>query len=153
MPIFNKLAIGSDHAGYQMKEALKSILIELGYDIEDCGAHSSESVDYPEFGEKVARLVASGAASGGVLVCGSGIGISMAANRVKGARAALCSEPLSARMSRQHNDANILCMGGRMIGIEMAKEILTVWLNTEFEGGRHQRRVDQLDSICEGNSK
>ncbi len=151
MPIFNKLAIGSDHAGFQMKEALKAILIEMGYAVEDCGAHSAESVDYPEFGEKVARLVASGGAGGGVLICGSGIGVCMAANKVKGARAALCSEPLSARMCRQHNDANILCMGGRMIGVEMAKEILTVWLNTEFEAGRHQRRVDQLDAISEGN--
>jgi ribose 5-phosphate isomerase B len=149
---FKKIVIGSDHAGFEMKEKLVAHLKSLGLDLEDAGTGSSESCDYPEFGEKVARAVASGAADAGVLVCGSGIGMSMAANKVAGVRALVCDEPLSARMSRLHNNANVLCLGGRMIGVEMAKEILNVWLNTEFEGGRHQRRVELLDDILTRNS-
>lgn len=149
---FKKLVIGSDHAGFEMKEKLVAFLKSLGLDVDDAGTGSSESCDYPEYGERVARAVSSGAADAGVLVCGSGIGMSMAANKVAGVRALVCDEPLSARMSRLHNDANVLCLGGRMIGFEMAKEILNVWLSTEFEGGRHQRRVDQIDDILTRNS-
>lgn len=149
---FKKIVIGSDHAGFEMKEKLVEFLKSLGLEVEDMGTGSSESCDYPKYGESVARAVASGAAEAGVLVCGSGIGMSMAANKVAGVRALVCDEPLSARMSRLHNNANVLCLGGRMIGVEMAKEILKVWLNTEFEGDRHQRRVEQLDDILTRNS-
>ena len=149
--VFKKLVIGSDHAGFDMKEKIKPFLEELGCELNDVGTNSSDSCDYPMFGEKVGRAVADGSADAGILVCGSGIGMAMSANKVKGVRALVADEPLSARMSRLHNDANVLCMGGRMIGLEMAKEILTVWLNTAFEGGRHQRRVDQLDAIIDNN--
>lgn len=139
-----KISIGSDHAGFDLKEHLKNYLEEEGYEVIDEGTYSLESVDYPDFGEKVGQRVAAKEADRGLVVCGSGIGISIAANKVPGIRCALVSEPLSARLSRQHNDANVLALGGRLIGLEMAKECLKVFLQTDFEGGRHQRRIDKL---------
>lgn len=139
-----KISIGSDHAGFDLKEHLKNYLEEEGYEVIDEGTYSLESVDYPDFGKKVGQRVADKEADRGLVVCGSGIGISIAANKVPGIRCALVSEPLSARLSRQHNDANVLALGGRLIGLEMAKECLKVFLQTDFEGGRHQRRIDKL---------
>ena len=141
------IIIGSDHAGYALKEFIKAYLTGLGLAVEDCGAMSEASIDYPDIGLKVAQKVAADAGRRGILICGTGIGMSIAANRVKNVRAALCNEPFSAALSRRHNDANILAMGGRVIGTELAKEIVRVWLNTPFEGGRHQRRIDKLDRI------
>ncbi|MNK69584.1 Ribose-5-phosphate isomerase B [compost metagenome] len=140
-----RIAVGSDHAGFPLKAALAGWLQELGHEVLDLGAYSTDSVDYPLIGFEVASRVAQGEAERGVLVCGSGIGVSIAANRVAGARAALVQEPLSARLAREHNDANVVCVGARLIGEEMAREILKVFLGTPFEGGRHQRRIDQLD--------
>lgn len=140
-----KIAIGADHAGFELKEHIKLYLTGMGHQVEDYGTNSASSCDYPDIARPVAEAVSHGKAERGVLICGAGIGMSMAANKVKFVRAALCSEPYSARMSRMHNDANVLCMGARMIGIEMAEQILKEFLNTEFEGGRHQRRIDKID--------
>jgi ribose 5-phosphate isomerase B len=140
-----RIAVGSDHAGFPLKAALAGWLQTQGHEVLDLGTHSTDSVDYPLIGFEVAGRVAQGEAERGVLVCGSGIGVSIAANRVAGARAALVQEPLSARLAREHNDANVVCMGSRLIGEEMAREILKVFIDTPFEGGRHQRRIDQLD--------
>lgn len=140
-----RIAVGSDHAGFPLKAALTGWLQTQGHEVLDLGTHSTDSVDYPLIGFEVASRVAQGEAERGVLVCGSGIGVSIAANRIEGARAALVQEPLSARLAREHNDANVVCMGSRLIGEEMAREILKVFLGTPFEGGRHQRRIDQLD--------
>ena len=140
-----RIAVGSDHAGFPLKAALAGWLKEQGHEVLDLGTHSTDSVDYPLIGFEVASKVAQAEAERGVLVCGSGIGVSIAANRVSGARAALVQEPLSARLAREHNDANVVCIGARIIGEEMAREILKVFLDTPFEGGRHQRRIDQLD--------
>ncbi len=140
------IAIGSDHAGYALKSAVVDWLKAAGHEVLDLGAYGLDSVDYPDFGRAVGEAVASGKAEKGVVVCGSGIGISIAANRVKGARAALCMNGLMARLSRQHNNANILALGERLIGIETARDCLNEFLNTPFEGGRHQRRVDKLSA-------
>lgn len=140
-----KIAIGADHAGFELKEHIKLYLTGMGHQIEDYGTNSASSCDYPDLARPVAEAVSHGKSERGVLICGAGIGMSMAANKVKFVRAALCSEPYSARMSRMHNDANVLCMGARMIGVEMAEQILKEFLNTEFEGGRHQRRIDKID--------
>jgi ribose 5-phosphate isomerase B len=140
-----KFIIGSDHAGYALKEQVKEILDTRGYAVEDVGCHSEDSVDYPRFGREVAARVASGEFSRGCLICGSGLGMCMMANRFRGVRAALCNDLYSAILSRRHNNANILVMGGRLIGSELAREIVTTWLTTPFEGGRHERRVCQLD--------
>jgi ribose 5-phosphate isomerase B len=140
-----KFIIGSDHAGYALKEQVKAVLEKLGYAVEDVGCHSEESVDYPQPGKEVAARVASGEFPRGCLICGSGLGMSMIANRFRGVRAALCNDLYSAILSRRHNNANVLVMGGRLIGPELAREIVTVWLATPFEGGRHERRVAQLD--------
>ena len=142
----NIIALGSDHASYSMKEDLKSWLEEAGYSVNDLGTHGPESVDYPDYGKAVAESVASGASAKGILVCGTGIGISIAANRVKNARAALCRSGLEARLSREHNDANILALGARITGIEAAKDCVTEFLNTPFGGDRHARRVALLDA-------
>jgi ribose 5-phosphate isomerase B len=143
-----RVVIGSDHAGFRLKEHLKERLTAWGHDVEDVGTHSTESADYPSYGAAVGRRVVElGAEARGVCVCGSGIGISIAANKVEGVRAALVSEPVAARLSRQHNDANVVCFGERMIGTAVAEEALRVWLETPFEGGRHARRVAQLDEI------
>ncbi len=138
------VAIAADHAGYELKDLLKADLEALGHDVIDLGTNSADSVDYPDFGHAVADAVTSGKAGRGVIVCGTGIGISMAANRHAGARAALCNDGLTARLSRQHNDANILALGARIIGVEAARDALREFLATAFEGGRHQRRVDKI---------
>jgi ribose 5-phosphate isomerase B len=135
------IAIASDHAGYALKEQLKPFLVMLGYTALDLGTHSEESVDYPDFGAAVAESILSDKAEYGIVICGSGIGISIAANRHPGIRAALCHEGLSAQLARQHNNANVLALGSRLIGIEAAKECVTRFLNTDFAGGRHEARV------------
>ena len=139
-----KLAIASDHAGFKLKESIK----EHFSDIEwiDLGTDSEDSVDYPDFGKALAEAIRDGKAARGVLVCGSGIGISIAANRVAQVRAALCISAEMASLSRQHNDANVVCLGERLTGTEVAFDIIETFLNTEFEGGRHQRRVDKLST-------
>lgn len=138
------VAIGADHAGVGLKTALAAELAAAGLVVLDVGTHGSESVDYPDFADRVAAAIAHGKAARGVLVCGSGIGISIAANRHKAVRAALCHDATSARLSRQHNDANVLALGARLIGEETAKECLRVFLATPFEGGRHARRVAKM---------
>jgi ribose 5-phosphate isomerase B len=141
------IAVGCDHGGFALKQEILSYLNKNGYEYQDFGTYDTESCDYPVYGEKVARAVASGACEKGLLFCGTGIGISLAANRVKGIRAVVCSEPYSAEMSRRHNNANVLCLGGRVVGPGLAEKIVETWLNTEFEGGRHARRVGMLDEI------
>ena len=138
------VALASDHGGYELKEHLKKELSAKGYKLLDLGTNSAESVDYPDFGKALAEAVASGKAARGVGICGSGIGISIALNRRPGVRAALCHDSLDARLSRQHNDANVLVLGGRTTGINVAKDCLNVFLTTQFEGGRHTRRVEKL---------
>ena len=144
-----KIAIGSDHGGFALKERLLEYLKEHGYEVNDCGTYTKDSCHYPEIAKKVATEVKEDRADKGVLCCGTGIGMSMAANKVKGIRAAVCSESVTARFSRLHNDANILAFGARIVGVETAKDMVNVWLNTEFEGGRHQRRVDLIMKIEE----
>lgn len=142
-----KIIIGNDHAGYGLKIQLKTLLQELGHAVADAGCHGEESVDYPVYGKAVASRVAGGDFPRGILICGSGLGMSMIANRFKGVRAALCNDLYSAVLSRRHNDANLLAMGARLIGPDLAREIVTTWLGTEFDGGRHQLRVSQLDEM------
>lgn len=140
------IAIGSDHGGFDMKEIIKAHLIERGFEVEDMGTYDKSSCDYPVFGRKVAEAVAAGKAEKGIVVCTTGIGISITANKVKGIRCALCSEPLSAKMTRLHNDANVLAIGGAMVGVNLAKEIVDVFIDTEFSGeDRHQRRIDLIE--------
>jgi len=139
------ILIGSDHAGYALKEFVKAYLTELQLPVEDCGVNSEASVDYSDIGLQVAQKISDDTKRRGILICGTGIGMSIAANRIKSVRAALCNDLFSAAMSRRHNDANLLVMGGRVIGTELAKEIVRVWLDTAFEGGRHQRRIEKLD--------
>lgn len=145
-----KIAIGNDHAGYDMKLEIKKMLEEKGYEVSDFGHHSSESCDFPIYGKKVAESVASGETDCGVLICGTGIGISLAANKVKGIRCAHCNDPLSARLTKQHNNANIIAFGARIIGIETARAIVNEWLDAEFLGGKYQRRIDMLTAIENG---
>ena len=142
-----KIAIGSDHGGYLLKQDVLVWLEEHDIDFEDFGCYSRESVDYPIYGEKVARAVAAGEADFGIVICTTGIGISIAANKVKGIRCAHCTDVLSAEMTRRHNNANVLAMGAGLTGTNVALRMVEVFLNTEFEGGRHQRRVDLLDAI------
>ncbi len=142
-----KIAIGSDHGGFKLKEIIKEYLINKGYSVSDLGCYSEDSVDYPDYAEKVARAVANGEYDLGVLMCGTGIGISIAANKVKGIRAALCHDGLTARLAKQHNNANIICIGGRTTGIETAKDIIDNFLESEFEGGRHLRRINKIKDI------
>ncbi len=139
-----RLAIASDHAAIEMKIALCEYLRNAGHDVDDLGPHDAASVDYPDYGYKLAEAVASGAASLGIALCGSGIGISIAVNRNPACRCALVSEPLSAALAREHNDANVIAMGARLTGIEMARACLDAFLSTSFGGDRHQRRVDKL---------
>ena len=140
-----KIAIGCDHAAFEEKEKLKYFLRQKGYEILDVGTNSSDSVDYPKFGHSVANMVANKIADKGIVICGSGIGISIAANKVKGIRAALCTSCEHAEMSRKHNDANILALGARMTDYELLESITTVWLDTEFEGGRHLKRINMIE--------
>lgn len=142
-----KIGIGNDHSALELKAEIIELLKEKGHEAVDYGTNSPESCDYPVYGEKVGRAVASGEVERGILICGTGLGISLAANKVKGVRAAVCSEPFTAKMSRAHNNCNILAFGARVVGAELAKMIVETWLDTEFEGGRHQRRVDMLMDI------
>jgi ribose 5-phosphate isomerase B len=139
-----KIAIGSDHGGYELKKLIVRYLQDSNHAITDCGCYASESVDYPDFAEKVCDEVRSGASEAGILICGTGIGMSIAANRHRDIRAALCHEAFTARMSREHNNANVLCLGERVIGSELALDIVRVWVSTDFAGGRHQKRLDKL---------
>jgi ribose 5-phosphate isomerase B len=139
-----RIAIGADHAGFTLKEHLKQTLARLGHIVDDRGTHSSESVDYPPICLDVGRAVVGGRADRGIVLGGSGQGEQIAANKVRGVRAALCNDLYTARLSREHNDANVLTMGGRIVGFGLADEILSVWLATPFAGGRHQRRLEQI---------
>lgn len=141
-----KIYIGSDHGGFVLKEIVKSYLMSNNYSVEDLGCYNEDSVDYPQFGRKVGYAVIENHARG-IVICGTGLGISMSANKVKGIRAALCHSVEYAKLSREHNNANILAMGGRFIKPELAKKITDTFLNTKFEGGRHQRRVDDIDNV------
>jgi len=140
--------IGSDHAGYELKENIESYLQELGYKMEDLGCHNTESVDYPDYAKMVARnVVKAQGASMGILICGTGIGMSIAANKIKGIRAALCLKEYDAQMARNHNDANIICLGSRTLQPEVARRVVVKFLQSEFEGGRHERRVEKIKSL------
>ena len=142
------ICIASDHAGYELKEALKLYFAQKGYEFDDLGTHKAESCHYPEFGEKAARAVASGKYTAGILVCGTGAGISMAAGKVPGIRCACCSDASTARLMREHNDANMLAMGARIVGAELAFDIADAFLNTPFSGGgRHQARIDMIMAL------
>ncbi len=143
------IAIGSDHAGFPLKQVVKSWLEEHGYEVDDLGTYDTKSVDYPDYAAAVAHAVAEGKADRGILICGTGIGMSMSANKVPGIRAALCTDVYTARMSRRHNDANVLCMGARVIGPGVAESIVEAWLSEEFEGGRHARRVGKINALDE----
>lgn len=144
-----RIALAADHAGYALKDELVRWLGEQGHDVTDLGTNSPDSVDYPEFGRRLADAVASGEAERGIAVCGSGIGISIAVNREPRCRCARVGDPLSAALAREHNDANVLAMGGRLIGSDMAKACVAAFLGTDFAGGRHQRRVDQLSQLLQ----
>ena len=144
-----RIALSADHAGFDLKDQLAAWLAEAGHDIIDLGTNSNDSVDYPDFGARLGEALASGRAERGIAVCGSGIGIAIAANRNPGCRCAMVSEPLSASLARTHNDANAIALGSRLIGPDMAKACVTAFLATDFEGGRHQRRVDQLNTAKE----
>jgi ribose 5-phosphate isomerase B len=143
--VITKIIIGSDHAGYPMKEKVKDNLQKHGIEVEDVGTYSEESVDYTDFGKKVASKVSDGTFDRGILICGTGLGMSMVANRFRGVRAALANDLFSAIMSRRHNDSNILVMGGRLIGDTLAMQVVDTWLETRFEEGRHQRRIEKMD--------
>lgn len=145
--VFKKLAIGNDHVAVEMKNEIMAYLQEKGYEVINVGTDSTERFNYPVSGYKVARMVADGEVDGGILICGTGVGISLSANKVHGIRCVTCSEPYSARLSRQHNNTNCVAFGARVIGIETAKDIVDAWLGAEFEGGRHQRRVDEVMEI------
>jgi ribose 5-phosphate isomerase B len=142
-----RIAIGADHAGFALKQHLVDTIRRLGHDVHDRGTHSEEPVDYPPISADVARLVASGQADRGLIVGGSGQGEQIAANKIEGIRAALCNDLYTARLSRQHNDANVLAIGGRIVAHGLADEIVAVWLTTHFEGGRHERRLEQIAGI------
>lgn len=144
------IGIGNDHAATEMKEQIREFLEEKGYKVINYGTDTNESCDYPVYGEKVGRAVANGDVDAGVLICGTGIGISIAANKVKGVRAAVCSEPVTARLTKEHNNANIIAFGARIVGIEMAKAIVSAWLDAEYIGsGRHEKRVAMIHEIEE----
>jgi ribose 5-phosphate isomerase B len=142
-----KVIIGSDHGGFRLKQELVALLQEMKIEVEDIGCHSLESVDYPDYARPVAERVANGEFDRGILVCGTGIGMSIAANKVKGVRCAVVSDEFSARMSREHNQANVLAIGERVVGVDLAKSIVRVWLETEFAGERHQRRVEKIQAL------
>lgn len=140
-----KIAIGSDHGGFELKAKIAEYLESKGIEIKDFGTFTNESCDYPVFAKEVAIEVANGSFDRGILICGTGIGVSIVANKVKGIRAALCFDTFCAKMSREHNNANILCLGQRVLSQDLALEIVDIWLKTDFEGGRHQRRVDLIE--------
>ncbi|NNG18063.1 ribose 5-phosphate isomerase B [Naumannella sp. ID2617S] len=145
-----KIAVGADHAGFTLKTELSEHLRGLGHEVIDAGTNSTERTDYPIYGSRAARLVVTGEADFGLIVCGSGIGISIAANKVPGARCVVCTEPFSAQMARRHNNANMLAMGERFVGVDMAKAILDAFLEADFEGGRHEGRVELFSQIEQG---
>jgi len=145
-----KIGIGNDHTAVELKKTIKEHLLNKNYEVIDYGTDSTESSDYPVFGKKVAEAVISKEVDLGIILCGTGVGISLAANKVKGIRAVVCSEPYSARMAKEHNDANILSLGARVVGSELAKMIVDQWLEAEFSGGRHQKRVDMIIDIENG---
>ena len=142
-----KIAVASDHGGFKLKEEVKAHLLERGLEVLDLGTHTEDSVDYPEYGKACGEAVVGGQADVGIVVCGTGIGISIAANKVKGVRCGLCTSVEMATLTKQHNNANVLALGGRTTGTELAMQIVDAWLDTEFEGGRHQRRVDMLNQM------
>ena len=142
-----KISLGCDHGAFTLKEHIKDYLTQKGHEVVDCGTYSADSCDYPVFAQAAAQRVSSGECERGIVMCTTGIGISISANKVKGVRCALCSEPYSAEMTRRHNDANMLAMGAGLIGQNMADRIVDTFLSTEFEGGRHQRRVDRMMEI------
>lgn len=142
-----KIAMGNDHAAVEMKQEIQKYLEEKGYEIINFGTDSHESCNYPEYGQAVGEAVVKGEADCGILICGTGVGISIAANKVQGVRAAVCSEPTTARLVREHNNANIIAFGARIVGMEMAKSIVDAYLGAEFLGGRHQKRVDMIHEI------
>ena len=144
-----RIALSADHAGYELKDELAAWLGEAGHEVIDLGTNSADSVDYPDFGARLARAVADGEAERGIAVCGSGIGISIAVNRNPGCRCARVDDPLSAQLAREHNDANVLALGARLIGGDMARACVAAFLGTDFSGGRHQRRVDMLSSLIQ----
>ncbi|MCI8993367.1 MAG: ribose 5-phosphate isomerase B [Eubacterium sp.] len=144
-----KIAIGNDHAAVEMKNAILDYLTDLGHDVINYGTDTKKSCHYPVYGEKVANAVAGGTADCGILICGTGAGISIAANKVKGIRAAVCSDVTTARLVKEHNNANIIAFGARIVGIETAKDIVDAFLNTEFAGGRHQERIDMITALEE----
>ena len=143
------IAMGNDHAAVEMKNEIKAYVESKGYEVIDFGTNTSESCDYPVYGARVGRAVASGEADYGIAICGTGIGIGIAAGKIRGVRVCTCSEPFSARMSRRHNNTNVLTFGARVVGVEMARMIVDEWLDNQYEGGRHQRRVDMLIEIEE----
>ena len=147
-----KIAVGCDHGGLEHKNAIVEHLKSEGFEVEDFGIYENKSVDYPEIALKVANSIKNGENELGILICGTGIGMSLAANKVNGIRAAACSEHFSAKYTRLHNNSNILCLGGRVIGIGTALELCDIFVNTEFEGGRHQRRIDMITEIEKSNS-
>ncbi len=142
-----KIAIGSDHAGYYMKEHLKKFLKDSGYEVDDCGTFSTASVDYPDYAKKVCTKIQDGVVNRGILICGTGIGMSITANKFKGIRAALSLNPFMAELSRKHNNSNVLVLAGRLMGYELADATLESWLKTEFEGGRHQKRLSKIEEL------
>ena len=142
-----KIALASDHGGFDLKESVIAHLLNTGWEVDDLGPHTGDSVDYPDYGIKLAEAVAEKKVERGIVICGTGIGMSIVVNRYPGIRGTLCSDVLTAKLCREHNDSNILIMGGRVIGKGLAAEIVNTWLNTPFEGGRHQRRLDKINQI------
>ena len=142
-----KIAIASDHGGFDLKESVITFLLKKGWEVDNLGAPSTDSVDYPDYGIKVAKAIIEKKFVRGILICGTGVGMSIVVNRFPGIRGTLCSDVYTAKMCREHNDSNILILGGRVIGVNLALEILDIWLKTEFEGGRHQRRLDKIKEI------
>lgn len=147
-----RIALGSDHGGYELKEAIRTHLESQGIEVSDLGTHSTDSVDYPKYGFVVGQAIMEGKADLGIVVCGTGLGISMAANKVPGIRAAVCTETFSARMAREHNNTNVLALGGRVTGVGLALDIVDIFIKTDFAGGRHARRVDLISAIERGES-
>jgi len=142
-----KIAIASDHGGFNLKESMIAHLLNTGWEVDDLGPHNGSAVDYPDYGIKLAEAVADKKVERGIVICGTGIGMSIVVNRYPGIRGTLCSDLFTAKLCREHNDSNILIMGGRVIGVGLAAEIVNTWLNTPFEGGRHQRRLDKITQI------
>ena len=145
------ISIASDHGGFSLKVDIVSFLNELGYEVKDMGPKNQKSVDYPDYGIRIAQVVTQNTGSRGILICGTGIGMSIVVNRFPGIRGTLCSDLYTAKLCREHNDSNILIMGGRIVGHGLAREIVSVWLNTPFDGGRHQKRLDKINQLDKSN--